>query len=78
MEFFSCPCPGTGDVILDGNGQGPNRDGSGNLVTKQCNAGLHRIALRCHDGRRCLPGQVEIEISDTDPISPQEVAFQCE
>jgi hypothetical protein len=77
MEFFVCPCPATGNVILDGNDQGPNRDGVGNLLTKQCNEGLHTVMLQCPAGRVCDPPQVEIEIKDTDPISPMEVAFQC-
>ena len=77
MEFFSCPCSETGDVILDGNNQGPNKNSSGTLLTKQCNAGLHRIALKCPDGKRCVPEQVEIEIKDTNPISPLEVPFKC-
>jgi hypothetical protein len=77
MEFFVCPCPATGNIILDGNDQGINKDKFGNLLTKQCNAGLHKITLKCSNGKICLPGQVEIEIKDTDPISPMEVTFQC-
>lgn len=77
MEFFVCPCPATGNVILDGNDQGPNKDGSGNLLTKQCNAGLHTIALKCKAVNTCSPPQVTVVIKNTDPISPMEVAFQC-
>lgn len=76
MEFFQCNCPVTGTVILDGHDQGPNKDSAGNLLTKQCNAGLHNVALRCPVGKACPPQQVEIK--DTDPISPMEVLFQCE
>jgi predicted acylesterase/phospholipase RssA len=77
MEFFQCLCPVTGRVILDGIDQGPNKDSAGNLLTKQCNAGLHTISLQCPDGKKCSPRQVEIEIKDTDPIAPLEVAFKC-
>ena len=77
MEFFVCPCTETGNVILDGNDQGSNMDSSGNLLTKQCNAGLHTISLNCPSGKKCLPTQVKIEIEDTDPISPMEVPFKC-
>lgn len=77
MEFFVCPCPVTGNVILNGNDQGPNKDGAGNLLTKQCNAGLHLIALQCPAGKKCSPQQYKIEIKDTNPISPMEVPFQC-
>ncbi len=76
MEFFVCPCPVTGDIILDGIDQGPNKDGSG-LLTKQCNAGLHNISLRCPTGKKCSPLQVTIALRNTDPISPIEVAFRC-
>jgi len=75
VEFFRCPCPRKGNVILDGIDLGPNKDVFGNLLTKQCNTGLHIIALRCLNGSTCPPQQVEIR--DTDPISPLEVAFQC-
>lgn len=77
MEFFNCPCPGTGDVIIDrADNLGPNKDQAGNLLTKQCNAGLHTIGLKCHAaGKTCLSQTVEIH--DTDPILPQEVTFQC-
>ncbi len=77
MEFFVCPCSETGNVILDGNDQGPNKDGSGGLLTKQCNAGLHTISLQCAAGKTCSPPQVSVVIENTDPISPKVVAFQC-
>lgn len=77
MEFFVCPCPATGQVILDGNDQGPNKGAAGELLTKQCGAGRHIIALQCADGRNCNPPQVDIVIRDTDPILPLEVPFQC-
>jgi hypothetical protein len=77
MEFFRCDCPDRGDVIFDGSSQGPNRDGAGNLLTKQCNTGLHVIRLTCPADKRCVPEQVEVEIKDTDPISPMELTFQC-
>jgi hypothetical protein len=77
MEFFVCPCLATGNVILNGNDQGPNKDSSGKLLTKQCNEGRHIIALQCLTGKICSPPQVTIVIKDTDPISPMEVPFQC-
>ena len=77
MEFFTCPCPERGDVILDGKSQGSNKNQAGDLVTKQCNAGLHKIALKCPDGKQCDPAEVQVEISNTDPISPKEVPFKC-
>jgi hypothetical protein len=77
IQFFICQCAFTGNVILDGNDQGPNKNDSGNLLTKQCNAGLHTISLRCPDGKKCSPQQIKIDIKDTDPISPMEVAFKC-
>ena len=77
MEFFTCPCPARGKVILDGVSQGPNKDQAGNLVTKQCNTGLHKIALKCPEGKQCDPAEIQIEIKDTDPISPMEVPFKC-
>lgn len=77
MEFFRCPCPVIGNIILDGKDQGPNKDGAGKLWTKQCNAGLHTITLQCPAGKTCSPKQVKIEITNTDPISPLEVPFQC-
>jgi len=78
IEFFQCPCPERGNVILNGKDQGPNKDESGKLLTKQCNTGLSTIALKCKAGKTCTPVQVIIEIKDTDPISPMEVAFRCE
>lgn len=77
MEFFVCPCSGTGNVILDGNDQGPNKDSSGGLLTKQCNAGLHTISLQCTAGKICIPAQTTVAIINTDPISPMEVPFRC-
>ena len=77
MEFFTCPCPESGNVILDGVNQGSNKDQAGNLVTKQCNAGLHKIALECAEGKQCDPAEIQVEIRDTDPISPMEVPFKC-
>ncbi len=73
MEFFNCPCDEKGNVILDGNDLGPNQDAAGNLLTKQCNAGLHRITLRGPDGRTFPPK--EMDIKNTNPISPMEVPF---
>ncbi|BDV44037.1 hypothetical protein GURASL_29600 [Geotalea uraniireducens] len=77
MEFFVCPCPATGNVILDGVDQGPNKDSAGVLQPKQCSAGRHTVSLRCPAGKNCTPSQVAVVIRDTDPIAPQEVAFQC-
>jgi len=78
IEFFKCPCPDRGNVILNGRDQGPNKDDTGRLLTKQCNEGLQTIALKCPAGKTCYPPQVDIEIKDTNPISPLEVPFQCQ
>ena len=77
MELFQCLCSVTGRVILDGTDQGPNRDSDGSVLTKQCNEGLHTISFQCPDGKTCSPSQYTIEIRDTDPIAPLEVAFIC-
>ena len=78
MEFFVCLCSETCTVILDGNNNlGPNKDESGNLLTKLCNEGLHTITLQCPEGKICIPTQAEIEIKNSNPILPMEVAFQC-
>ncbi|GFE61454.1 hypothetical protein AOG2_20410 [Geobacter sp. AOG2] len=77
MEFFRCPCPLNGNVILDGADLGPNKDDSGRPLTKLCNAGFHTISLLCPAGKRSSPLQVTIEITGTDPSSPLEVPFQC-
>jgi len=77
IEFFVCPCPDRGSVFLNGIDQGPNKDDAGNLLTKQCNTGLQKIALQCPHGKKCVPTETEIEIKNTDPISPMEVPFKC-
>ncbi|HBA87251.1 MAG TPA: hypothetical protein DCZ75_04465 [Geobacter sp.] len=77
MEFFTCPCPETGDVMLDDKNLGPNRDAGGKLLTKQCNPGLHTVVLRFSDGRCCDPSSVKVRIRETDPILPMEVPFKC-
>jgi len=76
MEFFVCPCPGIGKVLLDDKDQDLNKDDSGTLLKKQCNEGFHKVALECSIGRKCSP--IEVVIKDSDPIFPQEVTFQCE
>jgi hypothetical protein len=76
MEFFQCPCPERGNVILNGIDQGPNKDDSGILLTKQCARGLHYVTLQCRNGKTCHLRLVLIK--DTDPILPMEVPFQCE
>lgn len=76
MEFFTCPCPQRGNVLLDGNDQGPNKNDDGNLLTKQCNRGLHYVSLKCADGKSCQTRLVAFR--NTDPILPMEVPFQCE
>ena len=78
MEFFRCPCPKRGSVILNGSDLGSNMDATGKLLTKVCGQGLQRISLQFPDGKQCIPPQIEIEIKNTDPISPMEVPFQCE
>ena len=74
MEYLVCPSVDIGDVILDGNNQGPNQDKTGQLLVKKCNEGLHSIALKnCLSGNSYLEKQVHI--SDTDPIAPAQVPF---
>ncbi len=77
IEFFVCPCPDRGSIFIDGKNQGFNKDEAGNLLPKQCNTGLHKINLKCPYGKKCLPAEIEVEIKDTDPISPMEVQFKC-
>ena len=77
MEFFQCPCPERGEVILDNVGQGPNKDVAGNVLPKQCNEGRHTISLKCTGSKKCSPEQVDIEITGTNPILPLEVPFTC-
>lgn len=76
MEFFICPCPGKGTVILNGNAQGPNKDNGVNQPM-QCGAGLHRVALDCLVGKTCAESSQEVVIAKTNPILPQEVPFTC-
>ncbi len=78
MDFFCCPCPVKGTVILDGNEQGPNKDESGDDRTLQCGSGKHRIALNCLVGRTCKQESQLVNVSGTNPILPLEVSFQCE
>jgi hypothetical protein len=78
MEFFTCPCPETGVVILDGKEQGNNKDENGDLRTMQCGRGLYRIELRCSCGKQCINSPREVMIEGTNPIIPMEVSFQCE
>ena len=77
MEFFTCPCPGKGRVILNGNDQGDNNDENGVPHAKQCGRGLHQVALECAEGKQCADSPREVMIKKTNPISPQEVPFQC-
>ena len=79
MEFFKCPCPGRGNVIIDEEKDlGPNKDESGKLLKKKTNEGLHKISLKCAEGKKCEPLEPdEIHIHDTDPIEPKEVPFKC-
>lgn len=76
MEFFQCPCPETGNVLVDGKDQGPNKDGAGKPQTKMCNPGLHWISLECRVGKKC--GRKLVEVVETDPVMPMEVPFICE
>lgn len=78
MEFFTCPCPGNGMVILDGNEQGNNKDENGKIRTLQCGRGLHQVVLECTHGEQCADSPQEVMIAETNPITPQEVPFQCE
>ncbi|OEU72537.1 MAG: hypothetical protein BA864_14680 [Desulfuromonadales bacterium C00003093] len=77
MEFFTCPCPEKGMVVLNGNEQGYNKDENGKIRVFQCGRGLHEVALECREGKLCTNSPQEVMISDTNPITPQEVPFQC-
>jgi hypothetical protein len=77
MEYFVCPCSATGQVILDGQDRGPNKNPQGDLLAKQCSAGRHTLALQFPNGRACIPPQVTLTIRDTDPVLPQEIPFDC-
>jgi hypothetical protein len=80
MEFFVCSCPCSGaccNVTLNGKDQGPNKDASGNLLTKQCGKGQHTISLQCSGGKTCTPREITVVIENTNPLTPKEVTFQC-
>jgi len=78
MEFFVCRSTVKGNVILDGQDQGPNQDASGKPLTMQCNAGVHNVSLVLGNGKSCTPQSARIDIKNTNPISPLEVPFSCE
>lgn len=73
MEFFVCTSGYIGDVFLDGNNQGRNKDMTGQLLVKQCNEGPHLIKLKCLNGIN-YPAK-SVNIAGTDPIAPAQVPF---
>ena len=76
MEFFTVPCPGRGEVSIDGSFQGENKDGE-RLHVFQCSEGLHDISMTCLVGRQCQEPVQRAQIAGTDPILPREVPFLC-
>ncbi|MBU0973056.1 MAG: hypothetical protein KKC20_20595 [Proteobacteria bacterium] len=76
MEFFKVPCPGKGNVNLDGVFQGPNFQ-NGALHVFQCNRGDHDIEMTCLVGKNCKESMQNKVVKDTDPILPMEVPFSC-
>ena len=77
MEFFKCPCPGEGTVMIDGDPQGSNRDEEGEFDILQCNRGHHTVELQCKEGRVCANSPQDVVIKRTNPIKPKEIEFQC-
>jgi hypothetical protein len=76
MEFFTVPCPGRGEVFIDGSSLGENKRNS-ELNVFQCNPGMHDISLTCRVGKHCTELQQSKEIINTNPIRPMEVPFIC-
>lgn len=78
MEFFTVPCPGRGQVSIDGNVQGENKEqGSDKPVIFQCGRGLHDISMACLVGKTCSVQVQRVEVGGTNPIEPMEVPFTC-
>lgn len=78
MEFFIVPCPGIGEVSVDGSVQGENKEkDSCNLIVFQCGRGLHDISITCLASRTCLDPVKRVEIKDTNPIQPMGVPCIC-
>ncbi len=77
MEFFKVPCPGKGNVKLDGVFQGPNFQ-NGELHVFQCNRGDHDIEMECLVGKKCKEALQNKIVKNTDPILPMEVPFVCQ
>ena len=76
MEFFTVPCPGRGEVFIDGVSLGENKS-NGELNVFQCNPGHHYISMKCLVGKSCdVPKQL-VNIINTNPISPMEVPLEC-
>ncbi|MCM2358295.1 MAG: hypothetical protein NDI77_09110 [Geobacteraceae bacterium] len=77
MEFIRCPCPGLGKVFVDGDEQGANKDGAGEVRAVLCGPGLHEIALECLIGRKCANSPQQVDLAGTSPVQPKEVPFRC-
>ncbi len=76
MEFFTVPCPGKGEVSIDGSPQGKNKDGK-KLHPFQCNDRLHDISMTCLNGKQCQEPVQRVMITGANPILPQKVPFVC-
>jgi hypothetical protein len=76
MEFFTVPCPGKGNVKIDGSFQGESVQGT-TLHKFQCGEGTHDISMECLAGKQCQAPVQRVEIAGTNPILPMEVPFEC-
>jgi hypothetical protein len=76
MEFFNVPCPKRGEVFIDGSSLGENKS-DGELNVFQCNPGNHYISMNCLAGNSCQTRRQLKNITDTNPINPLGVPFQC-
>lgn len=76
MEFFKVPCPGRGEVSINGSPQGENMKDN-KLHVFQCGEGTHDISMKCLVGKRCQEPVQRVSITGTNPILPQEAPFTC-
>jgi hypothetical protein len=76
MEFFTAPCPGRGQVFINGVFLGENKS-IDELSVFQCNPGYHNISLTCLVGKHCRESVQFKKITATNPIEPMEVPFIC-
>jgi hypothetical protein len=76
-EFYSVQCPGEGYVSIDGSLQGKAAKGE-QLLLLQTGTGAHDISMRCLDSaKRCRRSPIHVTISDTNPLDPAKIVFEC-